>query len=337
MKLPLRHIVISIVLICVFTALSGCLNRASHPQEVKVSYWLAYWDMDNGLKEYDKLHDHMASISYFAAYYDKDNKLFIPPEVRQARAQDDREIIKYLSVVNDKAWGGDVYTEKDIRILQAMFADDIELNKQVNAILKLTHDEGFDGVEIDYEKLWNTPSLRDPYIHFIDVLYRHATEQGLKVRVILEPSADFTAPFPTGPEYVVMVYNLYGTHSGPGPKANDIFILTVLQRMQSLPGSKNVAFSTGGCVWSQKESPAFIDEGQAMELAKKYSVVPVRDAGSSALHFEYTDKGTTYTVWYADSATLKHWVAVASQQGITAASIWRLGNNPDIESFSKRS
>ena len=32
------------------------------------------------------------------------------------------------------------------------------------------------------------------------------------------------APYSVGPEYMVMLYNLYGLHSGPGPKADGPFI-----------------------------------------------------------------------------------------------------------------
>jgi len=91
---------------------------------------------------------------------------------------------------------------------------------------------------------------------FINKLYRRAQGCGLKLRVVLEPRALVsTTDFPPGSEYVIMLYNLYGLHSGPGPKANKDFIETTLERMNLLPADKTVAFATGGCMWGRVMAP----------------------------------------------------------------------------------
>ena len=44
----------------------------------------------------------------------------------------------------------------------------------------------------------------------------------------------------------------------------------------------------------------------------------------------YQDKGSAYTVWYADATTLNYWIATAKGAGISRVSLWRLGGNADI-------
>lgn len=329
MKLPVRKLTSMCLITLAVVLFSGIATDVAN-NDVKLGYWVAYWDMDNGLSEYKSVKGQADSISYFGAYFNQQNELFIPDEVSRAKKNTSGEATTYLTVVNDKAWGNDRFTEKDVSVLQNVFSDGVSMNKHVKDIIDMAKSGGYQGIEIDYEQFWKNKDLRAPYLHFLDILYRHASSQGLKVRVVLEPSVDFSAGFPAGPNYVVMMYNLYGTHSGPGPKANEKFILSVLQRMAALPGEKAVAYSTGGCLWTRDARGTFIDEAQAVKLAKAHSVIPKRDGESSALYFEYDENKKHYTVWYADSETLNAWIAVAKNYGIDSVSLWRLGNNTDI-------
>jgi spore germination protein YaaH len=299
-------------------------------EDFSLGYWLAYWDMDSGLKEFKKVKDDASSVSYFAAYFDSSDKIFIPAEVREAKKKTKSDASTYLTIVNDKMWKNGKFTEKDLGVLRRVFADGVVMNRHVDDLIELAKDNGYDGLEIDYEQIWKDKDLRANYLHFLEILNRRAQSQNLKLRVVLEPSVDFSAGFPDGPQYVVMMYNLFGTHSGPGPKANEKFILSVLQRMMYLPGEKAVAFSTGGCSWKDGSRGIFIDEAQAVKTAKGHSVVPKRDGDSAALYYDYTDGGKRVTVWYADKDTLNAWITVAKNYGINHVSLWRLGSNTDI-------
>ena len=141
-----------------------------------------------------------------------------------------------------------------------------------------------------------------------------------------------------GPEYVVMFYNLYGTHSGPGPKADFAFIEKTIKKMEALPGTKSAAFATGGCLWEdyvplgdKKGKVRNVDEAEAVQLAEKHHATPVRDEKSHALHFAYQAEGHEYVVWYADSETLNAWIGAAARGGLDRVSLWRLGGNENIK------
>ena len=66
--------------------------------------------------------------------------------------------------------------------------------------------------------------------------------QALKLRVPLAPGTSFsTTHFIAGPEYVVMLYNLYGTHTLlPGPKADRAFVQKILANMAAAYGKRGI-------------------------------------------------------------------------------------------------
>lgn len=327
---------------CLLFVPAGCTGnlKSSEHADVSFSTWLAYWDMDSGMSEYKKVRRQMTSISYFAAYFTEDGTLAVPKEIEEAKKKEKKPAGKgsFLTIVNDKIFDNGKMAEKDIDVLRQVFANEVVMDRHIADIVQLTKEGGYDGVEIDYERIWKDRDLKEKYLDFLYRLYRQAIKAGLKVRIVLEPSAPFDAAFCKGPEYVVMMYNLYGTHSGPGPKADAAFIRKTLKRMESLPGNKAVAFATGGCVWEEsgvlgleKGKNRFINENEAVRLAQKYKVKLQRDGDSACLHFAYVDGNKNYTVWYADSETLNAWISIAADNGITSISMWRLGGNADIE------
>ena len=202
----------------------------------------------------------------------------------------------------------------------------------------MTKKEHFDGVEIDYEKIWKDCETKDSFIPFIKELYAAATDHNLKLRVVLEPGTPFKdIELPAGPKYVVMLYNLYGKHSGPGPKADGSFIQKTIKKMEALPGDKAVALATGGCLWEdygllglKSGRRQFLSQAEAVALRKKHKAVETRDPESADLHYSFDDNGKKTEVWYADAETLNAWITVAADAGVTDVSIWRLGGNEDI-------
>ena len=209
------------------------------------------------------------------------------------------------------------------------------MDKHIDDIIEITKKMDLDGVEIDYERVWKDEAIGKLFLRFVDKLHSRARDNNLKVRVVLEPNTPFaTAAFTKGPEYVVMFYNLYGLHSGPGPKANKSFILKVLKQMENLPGEKAAAFSMGGSLWGSNGKKQLITEQEAKALASAHNVVPVRDGESQSLFFEYVNEEVRYQVWYADITTLNYWSSIVKAQGVNKVNLWRLGGNIDINKMN---
>ena len=329
--------------------LSGCamaepIKSGEHPP-VKLSAWMASWDADSGKKEYGKVKKRLDAVSCFAVCYDEKDELLVPKEIRdmlKVSRKGSEAIVRYLSFVNDSVTADGKTKEKDTDLLKRLLADDAFMEAQAGKMVSLAKELGCEGVELDYEKEWKDEAVFRNYVRFTSLLFSACSEQGLKLRIILEPSAPMDAPYCEGPEYVVMLYNLYGKHSGPGPKADGEFIGKTVRKMESLPGEKSVAIATGGCLWekggfllSSYDKKKFLTEKEAVDLCKKHKAEAERDPGSACLHFSYKENGKTTEVWYADSETLSAWITVAANAGVGHVALWRLGGNTDIEKACK--
>ena len=317
------------------------LRSGEHPP-VRLTVWQTYWDREDGAAEYAALRRQVEAVSLFAVCYDENDALLVPDEVRtMLAAQKKGKAETYLSFTNDVL--GKKRVEKDRELLRRILHDDAAIDRNVDAIVRMTHELGADGVELDYENFAKEKPLLDRYMIFTYRLIVACVQQHLKLRIVLEPSMPFDAGFAPGAEYVVMLYNLYGKHSGPGAKAERAFIEKTIERMHALPGSPSVAFATGGCLWQDHHvifggggEKRFITQREAEELAARAHAEPVRDEESAALHFTADIDGHKAEVWYADSETLNAWITCAANQGIEQVSIWRMGGNHEIGKVRSR-
>jgi hypothetical protein len=233
------------MLAAVFIIVTGCNYKCQSvdavPEEpAKISAWLAYWDLEAGEKDLRRIGENLRKLSCFGAYFDKSDHLFIPPELSEKKSELKKNAAKYetyLTFVNDKQKPDGSVVMKDREVLRRVFSNDKSMEKHINEIIALALQGGYDGIEIDYEKMWKDGKLGLSFLRFTEKLYATALKNDLKLRIVLEPSAPFAfADFCKGPEYVVMFYNLYGLHSDPGPKANKEFI----QKKSMLKVRKNL-------------------------------------------------------------------------------------------------
>ena len=307
---------ICILALCCLLGGCGAAHKAptGNPpfrEERQLTVWSAYWDCQESVTVIDRCTDRISAVSLFAAYF-RDGALFLPEEtletlraLRRSDAGDPKPI--YLSVVNDVT-EGEKTIQKDTEILRSVLSPH-QAEGHARELVALAKEYGFDGIEIDYEKLREGPDLWEQFLSFEKILLSLAQEAGLKVRIILEPGIPVeTLSFPQGAAYVVMCYNLHGIGTEPGPKADLAFLRDLYQRFEA----------SGNAV--------SLTEGQAAALAKAHHVLPRRDAASGALSFPYTEGSTRHRVWYADSETLARWAAeLDTCAGKTVPiSIWRI-------------
>ncbi|WP_371373484.1 hypothetical protein [Sporomusa aerivorans] len=334
-----------ILLSVVFVLTAGCNydNQTAGKADAKETSgkvaWLAYWDLDAGVKDLQRLGNKLDKLSYFGAYFDASDRIFIPRELSDKRKELKAKKGKYetyLTIVNDKQNADESVIMKDTEVLRRAFASSAAMDRHIDAIVALTLQGKYDGIEIDYERIWSDEQVARSFAIFVDKLFLKARENNLKLRVVLEPGTPFSyANLPQGPEYVVMFYNLYGLHSEPGPKANKDFIERTAQQMRALRGGASAAFATGGCLWGDNGKRALLTEAEAKTLAVTFDSKPKRDAASQCLVFTYKDSGVTYQVWYADVETINYWIGIAKEQGVNNFSLWRLGGNIEINKINE--
>jgi spore germination protein YaaH len=331
----------AIFLISILVVLAGCsanhegLAQKNEAVDMSRSAWITYWDLSSGEKELARLGKRVGKLVYFAAYFDEMDRLFAPQQLQDVKNEHLRRKYhaeSYLCFVNDKKNLSGAVVLKDTDLLKRVLATDDLIDKHVADIIEITQKAQYDGIEIDYERVWKDEVVGRQFVKFINKIAVKARENNLKLRIVLEPNSPFDSKqFVKGPEYVVMFYNLYGTHSGPGPKANKEFINKLLERIAELPGEKTAAFALGGCIWGSDGKKQYITEQEAVTYARAYDASPNRDAASQSLYFQYENDNVTYQIWYADAVTLNYWRSLAKAKEITNIALWRLGGNPEIE------
>ncbi len=293
-----------------------------------LSAWAAYWDL-NLDNEIEVLNSNLKNVSYFAANFDSNSNLVVPEQlISYYNKTKSNDYNKYITIVNDKEISNGNYSQKDVTLLKDLLSNPDSRSSHIEKIIDLAVKYGFDGIEIDYEKIKKDMPLWNDYIMFINELYQKSEDKGLKLRVVLEPDIPSDKlNFPDGPTYVIMCYNLHGDFSGPGGKASPEFIENLIEKTSRIPGKKEFAIATGGFSWESNGKVNSITEVQAVKLLKESNEEVKRDGESQCLFFSYKDKNNiNHEVWYADKITLKSWMNVIREKGYDV-SIWRLGGN----------
>lgn len=343
-------------------------NKLNEGQaEAEFSAWLVDWRWQEGLNDLEQMTDHLKSLQVFALYYDEADQLMWTNQMNTAlphimeTVSEHNDIELYLTIVNDQFRSDGTVSHKDPALITRLMATEESRNEHIEHIVEAMIQHSFDGVEIDYERI-----AEDDWEHvsaFYAQLYERLDSIGKSLRVVLEPRTPIdTITLPVGPIYVMMAYNLYGTHSGPGPKADDALITTLAAKMKQLPqansksrshsksSSHYIALATGGFAWAwaDTDTDVGIDSGGKQQARDSFSHViqlteheaaalmeqsiepPRRDTASGSITFDYVnDAGVWHTAWYADDITLARWAETARRSGYPNIAFWRLGEWSD--------
>lgn len=299
-------------------------------EESSYSAWLPYWVLDDAMDEAEALSGQLDMLVAFAAILDENDHPFLLDETETLLLAMQRAFGKErvaLSVVNDVQVAQGEYVNKTTDPLRRLFADEEAMNQHIARLLTLVDTYELAGIEIDYENIKDDAALWAQYAVFIQKLYEQMKAEGLTLRVVLSWDAPRYVSLPEGPEYVVMCYNLYGYHSGPGPKADFSFLNETAQLYASVPDEVSMAFATGGFEWVNGSVVSALTQVQAEELLAQQGVTPRRDEDSGALYAQFELDGEIHIVWYADGETLARWCAHMQEKGFESFDFFRLGGN----------
>lgn len=128
-----------------------------------------------------------------------------------------------------------------------------------------------------------------------------------------------------------MGYNLFGSHSGPGPKATPAFLAEQAASLRAVGAldATGLALATGGFDWTGGKAAVQLDEAEAAALLARTKAATTRSPGDGYLVSRYRDgKGQDHEVWHADAQTLAGLWTAARSAGFGRLAVWRLGGNP---------
>lgn len=289
--------------------------------------WCVYWD-GNSAKAAASHITVYDEIILFGCIYAEDYTLYIPDALEQLYNEfprRDGETKLYLSFINDVMQEDGTAQQKSPEFLEQVLKDEALGDRLIDDMVSQTKKWGLDGIELDYENVQKGEDLWDDYLGFVSRLYDRTEQEGLFLRVVLgayTPVDEYT--FISGPQYVVMCYNLYGTHSGPGPKADENFLKEMTERYSEMEAAFAVA--NGGFEWDEQgKAVRSLTAYNAETLAQENGARPMRDE-SGALYYTYAAEDGLHTVWYGDDETMRQWeewlVRYAGRD--TAVNLWRL-------------
>lgn len=306
-------------------------TEAGKSGEISYSLWNAYWNLEGVEEQTEILAEHVKNVNFFAAYFDQDDDVFIPEETADFYAANgalyrERGWNCYLTVVNDRINADGSSSLKSTDLLYRLLEQEEDYTAHAESLITLAKDAGYDGLEIDYENIRKDDILWEYFMKFIGYLYGRCEEENLLLRVVIETNikAD-QIEWVEGPVYCVMCYNLYGSHSEPGPKADRAFLEEIMEKMRYVPGTVDYALANGGFDWSGDGTVKGLTVKQAETLMAEYGAEAERDE-SAAKVFRYTDvEGVEHEVWYGDQETLDSWMLWLQSGDNWNYSIWRLG------------
>ena len=322
------------ILCCLISILFLSLGSpiAAPADEAPYTYgiWAPDWQINAALYDLDSLPVPFEKVIAFACIFDlHDQPLMLTCTEKLLFTLQDRfagtDTEVYLSVVNDIEVEPEEYDYKNSELLFRLFADEDTMRSHIKELAGLIARYHLTGIEIDYEYFYDTPDFWNRYAVFIAKVWEMCQQEEAKLRVVLTSEAAQYIELPPGPEYSVMCYNLYGDHSGPGPKADLAYLQDTCALYQPYIPDIRMAFATGGFDWNGDHVNA-LTQWEAEEQLHKAGITPERDPESGALHCLYSMDNTTHEVWYADAETLSIWRDVCAAYGYTAFDFFRLGD-----------
>ncbi len=315
----------TVLLMATLIVSAGC-GRADIPS---MGAWIVYWDWEAGMKEAAALSPPPERLIAFGALFDTGDRVILEPEAEKMLSAMQKAFPAgkvWLSVINDLTLSSGGYSNKDADLLRRLLTDPEKRGAHVLELAELAEARNLKGLEIDYENMRGDTELMASYMDFLRELYGELKSRGIALRACLEWDSILYAELPEGPEYTIMCYNLYGYHSGPGPKADTAF----LREVAALYAGRQdcvMALAAGGYDWVGDRVVKEVRETEAEKLFRSRNLKTARDPDSGAVFGEYQAEGVTHTVWYADAETLRLWMETLREAGFNRFDIFRLGGN----------
>ena len=322
----MRRILWSLISCCLLFVSVQCVPQG-HAAADRYAAWVVYWDAERGLEESAEHATGFSETVCFEAYFEESGEWFVPAESEQIMENyRERELPICLSLVNDVQMDDGSIVQKSKDFLMQTLLTEAARSAHIAKIMQLVRTYRLDCLEIDYENLKDNTELWEGFTIFVYDLYRILNHNGIKMRVVLECRAPNYAELPEGPEYICMCYNLYGYHSGPGPKADRIFLEAVGEDWKNVPGEVHMAFACGGFLWTGDKVQKAMTEQEATAWLEENGITAQRDPDSMALRAILHGE-EKYTLWFADGVTLAFWRDTMREQGYHCFDLFRLGGN----------
>lgn len=308
-------------------------------RRLRVGAWLAYWKYEEGIRAATFNAGTLDDIFFFVAHLGSDGR----PRLALSRPGLPRDVARlsgnaraWLTVVNDvEGGGGERARLKDPEIVHEILDSPTRRAEHRRQIVALARENGFAGVDIDYENLWARD--RAAFTRFIQELAADLRPAGLSLSVTVQPKVrerlsrgagamDWAALSAAADRLQIMLYNLHYRASGPGPISTPLWIREVLTFAASRCDAGKIVpvLKVSGMDWWEGNARN-VTFTQALSLARRHGAHLERQSGSEVPHFDYTTGGVAHSVFFEDATSILAKLEVFPAFAIDRVVLWSLG------------
>ena len=325
-----------LVLVVAVVAVVVLRSRAEDRAGFVAAAWLPVWEERGAASLADALDvGGVSEVSPTWATVDPDGGLTLTEPssaVQDLLVEGDAVVIPVVQNFRDGAWQG--------QQIAAVLTDPEAAERHRTALVDAALEQGWDGVDIDYEELPPTagPRFADFLAALADDL--HAHDLVLSVAVPARSHDDDSGTLAYSYQAIgaaadtvrVMAYD----HAWSGSEAGAVAPLwwvrdVVAYAVDRVPPEKlMLGLATYGYDWVDDEGVS-LPAADAVALARRVDAEPRWDEESAASTFDYEEGGRQHTVWFEEARSLAAKQDVAVRAGLRGVVLWQLGGeDPDV-------
>lgn len=331
----------------------ACVMKSTNTNpHIQFGGWVTYWDFKRGMGTALQGKGVFQDIFLFSSQLDAEGTPIVinsktldyRSKILQLRASGIRT---WMTFVNDvKILGADNSILKDSQIVHKIINDKILRRKHHHEIIDLALTYGVSGIDIDYENLRYED--RVGFSRFIEELSTNLKKHNLALSITVQPKTLHRPTFGAGAmdwseickhadRLQIMLYNLHGKNTKPGPLATVNWISEVLQFAKSQCRHEIIVpiLKVSGMRWEPTEVTA-IHHDQVVALKNKHGALLERETTSQVPFFTYKLNEGEGVVYFEDAHSLKFKMDKILAMGFDKLVFWNLGRqDPQLESILK--
>lgn len=314
--------------------------------------WVPYWDQNRAWQSFKRNSDVITHLSMF--WYHLDRRGRVKPYaaakvdldlVRKAQAKGAKVLVIVANLTDEHD-----FEKWDPGRVRQTIGDDSRRRKHVRDLVRLARDQGFDGINIDYEAL--KPEDREPFTAFIRELGMALRAEGKQLAVALHPKSadpkdeamgsaaqDWPALERDADQLHLMTYGEHTADGPAGPIASKAWISRVLDYATKdlAIDSERLWFGIPLYAESWRSSCDTTCEGEDLTHA---DAVRIRAQKGSTMQRDelaaesYIKDRRGRTIWFEDAWSIRQKIELARARGICRFAFWRLGGeDPEVWSL----
>jgi len=211
-------------------------------------------------------------------------------------------------------------------------------NKVINQISRIVEVEDYPGISIDIQIIPN--ELRDEFQAFMENLHEEMQQRNKMLTVNVIPHGSEQAAEKAAYDFqdlsrvtdaiILMAYDYSGFDAEIGPVAPLGWVREVVEFAINRTGDPQGVI-LGIPAYGYRWEVGVNKKGKALPLSAidqligQYGIEPERGEEGSSPHFNYTEGGVEYAVWYEDEESIKPKMALAREKNLHGVAFWRVG------------